>query len=163
MSWSLSGVGYLEFNFENINLPDSSNDEAGSHGFIQFSIRTKAGLPVGSIITNEAFIYFDYNPEVATNVTTNKIENVTFITTPPSSQVAVFVYPNPVGNILNVRTTLLGSMDVTIKDVLGREVFRQSNLLNPSRIHTEEWMDGIYFINVEQNRVVSGTRKFIKY
>nr|MBA2407779.1 DUF11 domain-containing protein [Chitinophagales bacterium] len=85
MSWSLSGVGYLEFNFENINLPDSSTDEAGSHGFIQFSIRTKAGLPVGSIITNEAFIYFDYNPEVATNVTTNKIENVTFITTPPSS------------------------------------------------------------------------------
>jgi hypothetical protein len=55
--------------FDNIALPDSTTNEAGSHGFVQYSVRAKAGLPNGAQIPNTASIYFDFNLPVVTNAT----------------------------------------------------------------------------------------------
>jgi hypothetical protein len=73
-----SGKGkvVLTFTFNNINLPDSTADEARSHGFIQFSIKPKAGLPEKTRIENFADIYFDYNDPVRTNTTFNTMYDV---------------------------------------------------------------------------------------
>ncbi|MFZ4478122.1 MAG: WD40/YVTN/BNR-like repeat-containing protein, partial [Saprospiraceae bacterium] len=57
----------LEFFFDHINLSDTISNEAGSHGFVRYSIVPKAGLPVGSRILNTAHIYFDFNAPVVTN------------------------------------------------------------------------------------------------
>jgi uncharacterized repeat protein (TIGR01451 family) len=58
----------LKFLFEDILLPDSTVDEPGSNGFVQFSIRPKFGLPEPTVLTNSAGIYFDLNPPVITNL-----------------------------------------------------------------------------------------------
>ncbi len=52
--------------FPNIYLVDSTTNEAESHGFFQFKIRTKADLANGTNIMNEAGIYFDFNEVVMT-------------------------------------------------------------------------------------------------
>lgn len=72
---AVSGQGrpVLTFTFSNINLPPTSRDEAGSNGFVSFSIQPKAGLAPRTLIENEADIFFDYNPPVRTNRTTNRI------------------------------------------------------------------------------------------
>ncbi|MBT2557204.1 IPT/TIG domain-containing protein [Hymenobacter sp. ISL-91] len=72
---TVSGRGrpVLTFAFNNINLPPSSRDEAGSNGFVSFSIRPRADLPARALIENEADIFFDYNPAIRTNRTTNRI------------------------------------------------------------------------------------------
>ncbi|MEO8150738.1 MAG: T9SS type A sorting domain-containing protein [Bacteroidia bacterium] len=57
----------LRFNFPNINLPDSTTDEPGSNGYVQYSIKLKDSLPLFTTVTNTAYIYFDYNPPVQTN------------------------------------------------------------------------------------------------
>lgn len=57
----------VRFSFPNINLPDSTSNEPGSHGYIQYKVKPKTNLPVGTVITNTAYIYFDYNPAVITN------------------------------------------------------------------------------------------------
>src|SRR5690606_26650688 len=57
----------LRFNFPDINLADSTNNEPESHGFVQFKLNRKAGLPPGTVISNKAYIYFDYNPAIITN------------------------------------------------------------------------------------------------
>ncbi len=55
--------------YPNIWLPDSTSDEAASHGYFQYRIKPVAGLPNGTVIDNTAHIYFDYNAPVVTNTT----------------------------------------------------------------------------------------------
>jgi hypothetical protein len=71
----VSGKGrpVLTFTFNNILLPDSNANEPASHGYIQFSIKPKAGLPEKTRIENFADILFDYNEPVRTNTTFNTL------------------------------------------------------------------------------------------
>jgi uncharacterized repeat protein (TIGR01451 family) len=62
----------LSFNFPNIQLPDSTSNFDGSQGYVQYRIKPLANLPGGTMIHNKASIYFDYNPAVVTNTTTNE-------------------------------------------------------------------------------------------
>lgn len=57
----------LTFFFDDILLPDSTTNLAGSQGYIQFRINTQAGIQSGDQITNEAKIYFDANAPIVTN------------------------------------------------------------------------------------------------
>ena len=61
----------LRFRFDGINLPDSASDPIGSKGYIVFQLTPYSGLIDGSIIENRAYIYFDLNPPVITNTTSN--------------------------------------------------------------------------------------------
>lgn len=63
----------LRFDFENINLVDSATNEPLSKGFLTYTIDMTPNLPIGSKITNQAHIYFDYNSAVSTNRTLNTI------------------------------------------------------------------------------------------
>ncbi|UOQ53567.1 DUF7619 domain-containing protein [Hymenobacter cellulosivorans] len=74
----VSGMGrpVLTFTFDPILLPDSVSDEPGSHGFVQFTVRPKAGLPDKTEVANHADIYFDYNPAVRTNMTLNRLHDL---------------------------------------------------------------------------------------
>lgn len=73
--FEVSGKGrpVLTWTFDNIMLPDSTADEPGSHGYIQFSIKPKADLPEKTAVENFADIFFDFNSPVRTNVTLNRI------------------------------------------------------------------------------------------
>jgi len=62
---------FVSFNFNNIYLPDSTSDLAGSQGYVTYQIRTKKDLPEETVIKNSASIYFDYNPPILTNTTEN--------------------------------------------------------------------------------------------
>jgi len=65
----------LTFTFENILLPDSTEDEPGSHGFIEYEIKPLPDLSPGTIVENKSYIYFDYNEPVVTNSVYNEICN----------------------------------------------------------------------------------------
>lgn len=85
--------GYkLSFTFNNIHLPAASVDEPGSHGFVAFRVKPKAGMNVGDRITNKADIYFDFNAPIITNTVT------TTFTTPD-------VYNGPGIRVLNSAAT----------------------------------------------------------
>lgn len=59
----------IDFYFENIQLPDSFNNEPESHGLISYKITPLADLPVGTVLENTACIYFDNNEPIITNTT----------------------------------------------------------------------------------------------
>ena len=90
----------LWFVFPDIGLAPQALDEAASHGFVKFRIRPNANAPVGTMITNSAEIYFDYNDPITTLTTLNTITEdpvpvAAFTATPqPGSAGAVcdFVY-----------------------------------------------------------------------
>jgi uncharacterized repeat protein (TIGR01451 family) len=88
--FELSGKGHpvLTWTFDNINLPDSAQNQEGSNGFIQFSIKPKADLPEKTKVENFADIFFDYNSPIRTNIVENRLYDM-----PP--QVANAVRLNP--------------------------------------------------------------------
>ena len=61
------GPDVLMFVFENINLPDSTTNLAGSQGYVQFSIHPDPDIAVGTDIRNQAAIYFDSNEPIITD------------------------------------------------------------------------------------------------
>ena len=63
----------LVITFNNINLPDSASAPDGSQGFVQFSLKQKPDLPIGTEITNQVGIIFDFNEPVITNQVINTI------------------------------------------------------------------------------------------
>jgi hypothetical protein len=63
----------LVFRFEDINLPDSASNPLGSIGHVSFALQHQSVLPIGTEITNQAEIYFDYNPPIITNQVLNTI------------------------------------------------------------------------------------------
>lgn len=66
--------GYkLSFTFNNIHLPAASVDEPGSHGWVAFRVKPKAGITVGDRIANKADIYFDFNAPIITNTVTTTV------------------------------------------------------------------------------------------
>jgi hypothetical protein len=71
MQVSGKGRPVLTFTFNNILLPDSNANEPASHGYIQFSIKPKAGLPEKTRIENYA---------TSSSTTTNQ-----YAPTPPST------------------------------------------------------------------------------
>ena len=68
-----NNTGMVEFNFDNILLPDHIVDEPGSHGFVKYGIKANGGLSDFTVVQNTANIYFDFNPAIVTNTTTNTL------------------------------------------------------------------------------------------
>lgn len=57
----------VRFNFPNINLSDSVTNEPASHGYVQYRVKLKDSLALGTLIANTSYIYFDFNSPVQTN------------------------------------------------------------------------------------------------
>jgi uncharacterized repeat protein (TIGR01451 family) len=123
---TLDSQRVLTFVFENILLPDSTTNLAESQGVVQFSIDHAPTLLPGAIIRNEAAIYFDFNEPIITNKTRHVISKdglPTGTRAVAARQVALSVFPNPTGGVLNVRVPLaeVGAEDkLQVTDLYGR-------------------------------------------
>jgi len=167
-TFELSGQGVAKFIFNNILLPDSTTNEAASHGFVQFHIAQKPDNQHGTVIENTAGIYFDYNAPVYTNTTFHTIREPwvgvvsgSFETT--KAEMAVMVSPNPMGDwaIFELLKPLPGENTFILWDALGKEVLR-NNLTNGKALLQRQGMcPGIYFFNIENNGNRVGAGKLV--
>lgn len=111
----------LTFTFPNINLAAASVNEPASHGFAIYKIKEKENLPIGTEITNTAYIYFDFNPAVVTNTTFNVNQDMAV------SEVAlnsITAFPVPATDYLLIQSTQNQPMDeLKVMDITGKVVF----------------------------------------
>lgn len=142
----------VRFNFPNINLPDSTNDEPHSHGFIQYKVRSLQGLSIGTTISNTAHIYFDFNSPISTNTTMNNVSNLISVAD-FSSDFDYNIYPNPVNSETRIRFSLNKSAEVSIQlyNSLGEKIMNISeNKFNPGnneiKFSVAGLAKGIYYI-----------------
>lgn len=95
----------VKWRFDNIYLPDSASNEAGSHGFIQFAVNARPGAQPGDSIQNRVGIYFDFNPVVLTNFATTRF--FVPVSTSDALTAGTFqVAPNPVSKHQPLRVLL---------------------------------------------------------
>ncbi len=115
----------LEFFFDHIQLPDSTSDEPGSHGFVRYSIAPYRNLEVGDSLENRAAIYFDYNPPVITN-TALTVVSTGLGAGQDGKKIAFKIHPNPVaaGNKATAVLSAPASSAIRLQlfDIAGRQV-----------------------------------------
>ncbi len=63
----------VTFEFNNINLPDSTTNLEASQGYVLYQIRTNPDIEDFTIVENTAEIFFDDNPAIITNTTENNM------------------------------------------------------------------------------------------
>jgi len=147
----------LVFDFPSINLPDSTSDEPGSHGYLVFSIAPEAGIPLGTLVQNEARIYFDYNAPIITNTVMNTFG--TPLSVEEHALSAITVYPNPANDLirLSLNSDLIGS-PLLICDVQGRILLARRAERQVEEIGIDHLATGVYSLSCGQERAV-----FIKH
>lgn len=93
----------VEWRFDDIQLPDSTSDEPGSHGLVKFRMRPTLPLVPGTVIVNTANIFFDYNDPVITDPSVLTAE---FSTGQEQEQEQghLHVFPNPATDKLTINT-----------------------------------------------------------
>ena len=139
--WLAANV--VEFNFNEINLPDSSENEPASHGEVQFSIALNAGVPYGTEISNKAYIYFDENTPVITNAAVdtfawpNSVTNVT-------AGLPVSVYPIPATDKIYIDN--LDGGQVTLLNMNGSVILKQGVTGKTATIDVSSLPAGVYMI-----------------
>ncbi len=150
MEWSLRGKNVLEFFFDNIQLPDSTHDEVGSHGFVRFSLLPKKILKLGDFIQNRAYIYFDFNASVKTNTVITMVKMLNLTVSPIATTFNFEISPNPGKGpfFLVFEGILSGSTELVVSDIFGRTVWlcKKLNLLDPFPL--PEFRAGLYWISV---------------
>ena len=72
-TFKMYGPRVLEWTFEDIQLPDSTTNSEGSNGFLTFHVDQVPDLAPGTVINNDADIYFDFELPITTNTTVHKI------------------------------------------------------------------------------------------
>lgn len=145
----------LKFDFPQIHLPDSNTNEAASHGFIYYRIRQKPSNPVGSVILNTAYIYFDFNDPVVTNTSYEKIISDAGLKENEPDQITV--YPNPSNGEFRISDFPSQSkLYMTVTDINGRQLIPSIPLKKSFTIEAEQ---GIYFLNITDVETGRGSVK----
>lgn len=162
-NYTMKRVGnQLVWNFKNIYLTPSSVNLNGSTGYVQFKVKLNPGFQAGDIIPNNASIYFDTNPAIATNTFTTKF------TVPLSVSVfnsnSLVLYPNPATN--TVQIVLVNSNEqinkVVFYDILGKTIKTVSSIASESlTVDVSDLSKGVYLVEIALDNNLKLTKKLI--
>ncbi|MFK7972315.1 MAG: FG-GAP-like repeat-containing protein [Bacteroidia bacterium] len=151
-TYSISKGGALVWTFDNINLPDSTRDEPGSHGFVEFSIMPQAEIAPGARILNTAHIRFDFAASIQTNTVLHTIWNES----EPQAERSLWIGPNPMSTSArfwlgdgNGSTLGVKLRTMRIIDMQGR-IWREENLDQKMeyQLEREQLQPGVYILSV---------------
>ncbi|MBO9703274.1 MAG: T9SS type A sorting domain-containing protein [Sporocytophaga sp.] len=167
----------LTFVFNEINMPDSTTNALMSNGFVDFSIKAKPSVQEGTVIQNQAGIYFDYNSPILTNTVFHTIKSeyitdfsqvdlITFedVSTDISSKKemkALMVYPNPSTENVYFETDQHKDLDLEILDVTGHLIFHERVNANKTEISKSLFKKGIHYYFLKENGEIVKSGKFL--
>jgi len=146
----------VSFIFNNINLPDSTNDEPNSHGFITYKIKPKNNVALGDIINASASIYFDFNLPIITN--TAATEFVETLATGDFEVGKVSVYPNPTNGILTIASTS-SIIEISLYNHLGQLVLSAKDTTS---IDASSLRSGVYLLSIKDETGATVTKQISK-
>lgn len=151
----------LSWEFNNIQLPPASENEALSNGFIKFRVKPKTGYAIGDIIPSSASIYFDSNPAIITN--TFNTEFVQELGNPVFDNSKISLSPNPASEIVTISNNdsdIINSILIT--DITGKKVFTANgNIGKTINISVSDFSKGLYFVKLSLGNNHKITKKLI--
>jgi uncharacterized repeat protein (TIGR01451 family) len=154
------------FLFKNIQLPDSGTNLAASNGFVKYGMKPKSNLAENTPVTNQADIYFDFNPAVTTNQTLNTY--VSAITVGQNFENAMkdktlMLYPNPSSGLINIAFAESAKDNrIDVINSLGLVVLTKHNNTSSTTLDLSNHAKGIYFIKLQSGNGVAVKKVIIE-
>ncbi len=145
----------IKFKFDNINLPDSSSNEPGSHGYVIFEVFPDSSLSNGTLINGKAGIYFDFNKPVFTNTVINTLTKsinpcqLVGIKSIPG-QLVFKIYPNPNNGVFIVEAPNVE--EVRVYNIYGKLLFKK-HPESEEIIDISTYPDGVYIVEVNAQKL----------
>lgn len=142
----------VDFIFNAIYLPSSTDDFNGSQGSISYKIKPKANVVIGDVIVNKADIYFDYNPAINTNFVQTEI--VAFLGNNNQEYVnnSIQMYPNPIKDLSRINAK--NKIDFfEVYNSFGQLIYKK---YDSDVVDFSEFQVGIYLIKIKD--VANGTK-----
>jgi uncharacterized repeat protein (TIGR01451 family) len=155
-TFRMYGPRVLEWTFPNILLPDSTTNEPLSNGFLSFKVKQKPNLSDGTLFTNDADIYFDFNEPIITNETSHKVQRRTFeptnsLTTLSKTKSTIRLYPNPTKQETTLSfTNYQKQVAYKLLNLSGQVVLEKANLYGKEvKVNLSEVPNGMYLLEVK--------------
>ncbi len=162
-TYEITDGSFLIADFKNILLPDSTTNEAASHGFLKFRVKPFSSYDYGTSIPNKADIFFDFNDPILTNETNTVILPAVDVQN-PQKQIDFSVFPNPAKHILEL---LIDETDHNlieswkIYDSQGRTML-QALYQHDRSLDISSLAPGTYILSLMSKKKVIGTKTFVK-
>jgi uncharacterized repeat protein (TIGR01451 family) len=149
--------GVLSVHFLGIQLPDSASDPMGSQGYFIYKIKQPLGNPMGTLIENQAEIYFDFNAPVITNTTENEIQLITGIDDVEVGEISL--YPNPTtGEVfLSNSSPRNAVISVEVIDTQGRLLLKETGN-GISNVDMKNLSTRIYLLRIQTEKGIQVER-----
>ena len=144
----------LTVRFPNIMLPDSASNLEGSKGFVQYRVKPKPNLPLGTQIQNTANIYFDYNAPIVTNTTINEYTQTASVKE-IQTNASISVYPNPGNGKYYVKLPdgmNFSELSLEVYNLLGELVISKKPQNSLTQIDLSQQPNGIYIVRVNGSK-----------
>ncbi|MEN9442875.1 MAG: hypothetical protein RLZ33_2952 [Bacteroidota bacterium] len=155
-SFKMFGPRILEWSFSNIMLPDSTTNELESHGFVTFTVDQMPNLADGTLLNNDADIYFDFNDPVITNETWHTVNRHIF--SPLGFEEIEFgnqqfsIYPNPVTDEITVSMVGISSEVLYYLYDLTGQIYNTGLLSSEmNKIDVSRLNPGLYILQIDGN------------
>ncbi len=138
------------FEFDQIFLPDSTTDLAGSMGFFRYGVQPYQNTPNLTAIDNLASIFFDFNAPIITNTVSTFVSQANGLS---ELEFEASIFPNPATNQIQLELPAeAGQTTLRIVDVSGKEV----QILNAlggvqTTIDVSSLESGLYIINFQSD------------
>lgn len=149
------------FRFDNIMLPDSNVNLAGSNGFINYYISQNSDLENGVHITNQAAIYFDFNEPIWTNVTDHEVDDGISVTFEPKEMLLFNLAPNPAVDRIDIEvsdTEWVGGT-LTLLDLNGKTLLSEKISDTEMTLELEGVENGLYLVHLKSPSGKQGSQK----
>lgn len=150
MEWHLDDAGQMTFFFDDIYLPDSATNDMESQGFLDYEVYPKTTMSFGERIQTKAFIFFDKNPAIVTNITDNILIDPTSLSNLGEKKEAIRAFPNPVSNELHLTFAKPGASKIQVTSLLGHEILLMESNNDHVVLSTEQWTSGVYLVHIER-------------
>ncbi len=140
-----SMTGVVQFRFENTNLLWSCINELANHGFVSCRIQPEPNLQLPMVVTNTAYICFDFNPAIITKEVWNTVENsftgsIDIIESQPNFK----IFPNPSGKSFSILVPLIHEKySRTLYNFTGKIILTEKNVSSGEKFLTPEHCSGI--------------------
>ncbi len=167
--WEIVENNTLKVIFDNIMLPDSNVNEAASHGFFKFRILPKETTELGTVVENDAGIYFDFNAPIITNTVFHTIDTsfvlidgITF-DQEVNAGLPIQVFPNPLRTTANfvLSEHRYSTLQLDVFDAAGRLVQQFTGSGDRLTMPADGFSKGVYFYRLYGDHGLLGTGKLI--
>ena len=153
----------LRWTFPDIKLPDSTTNEVRSHGFVKFRIGLNPGLPFGTVLENNADIYFDFNQPVRTNTVVNTISDISGVVLPANAAAPCEWNVAQAGNYLKISGLPVGSLaEIVVMDAQGKVACTGRMGEGTAALWTGNLPAGIYFVSLHGQNLCRETRRIFR-